>query len=61
MLLRLSTESPDRPTDLRQDLAAVGVALALERNGALRARQQAQRTRQMDHGQGAADRLALSA
>ena len=37
-----STESPDRPTDLRQDLAAVWVAMAIEREGALRARQQAQ-------------------
>ena len=38
-----STESPDRPMDLRQDLAAVWVALAIERDGALRPRQQAQR------------------
>jgi hypothetical protein len=37
-----STESPDRPTDLREELAAVWVAMAIEREGALRARQQAQ-------------------
>jgi hypothetical protein len=42
MLPQPSTESPDRPTDLREDLAAVWVAMAIEREGALRARQQAQ-------------------
>lgn len=37
-----STESPDRRTDLRKELAAVWVAMAIEREGALRARQVAQ-------------------